>query len=116
MTGDRIELSDEEWGAAKAALSLWCCRKCGGALVNYSSALVGIVDAVNRVRQGDPVGTVRRHPDGSRIVIRVMVNQPEGSTTYVSRWVHVNLTCGVMSRHADHPTPDWPIVLSPEVS
>lgn len=114
MSGDRIELTDAEQMAAVSAL-----RASVQARISDDDygLLASAIDAVNRIRSGDPLGTVRASSDGVMLLIRVNVNEPECSTTYVRRWVIVNLRSGATSlSDEDYPPPDWPIVYTPEVS
>lgn len=82
-----------------------------------SDVVDSILFAVNRVRAGDPVGTIRKGPDG-RVAVRVQALRDNGDIGPNS-WVHISTVTGTMARpHFDNPNAydDWDVVFSPEAS
>lgn len=79
--------------------------------------LNAILDAINKVRGGDPVGTIRLGRAGS-LAVRVRVLDEYGNYR-PDAWVHVSTATGTMSR-PDTDTPDayadWKVIYTPEAS
>jgi hypothetical protein len=66
-----------------------------------------IVKAINKVRGGDPLGTIRRSVTGT---LAVRMDNPGGN-----RWVLL-FTDGVATWNHSDNYDDWSLVYSPEVS
>jgi hypothetical protein len=107
---DPIELSNDEERAAYQALEpLLSSVALNRSLPDY--AVVPIVEAifkaVNKVRAGDPVGTIRRSVTGT---LAIRMDGPLGN-----RW-RLLFTSGDTSWDDVDHYDSWPIVCSPEVS
>lgn len=94
---DRIELTDEE--ALLAGDMFESARR---AMHRPERAAVIAISAVNRVRAGDPVGTVRRKPDGKAYAVSAATGRH--IVPLADDWGLV------MKGDADN----WPVVYRPE--
>lgn len=77
----------------------------------WRGSIAAALAAINRVRAGDPVGTIRRGPTGNVSVRVTTFNEYE---LPILRWAHVSISSGdVSTPNHDHDC-DWPVVYSPE--
>jgi hypothetical protein len=108
---DLLKLSDAERNAFRNVLSTWYARKRAGAEgYNYERCIDMIQAAVNNVRLGDPVGTLRRNPNGT--VYERCELDGERYWEALSPWPTLGLPRKI------HPDPegiaDWRVIYAPE--
>lgn len=75
-----------------------------------------VIDALNRVRVGDPVGTVRRHPSGNAVALRVAQKPSPHDRNDVHWWRILNPDSMSVYHGGQIVVQDWPVIYSPEES
>jgi hypothetical protein len=108
MSGDPIALSNDEERAAYRALEpLLSSVALNRSLPDYAVVPIVevIVNAINKVRAGDPAGTIRRSVTGT---LAILMGGPAGN-----RWRLLFTSGDISWGDVDHYD-DWSLVYSPE--
>lgn len=109
MSSEPIELTDEDRVAAVRALTN---RPDARAMAEAESRVYLVINAINRARAGDPVGTLRRSPDGGVYERR----EKRGRRFWESlmAWPQLGIALSTTVPADPEGLSDWPVIYRPD--
>ena len=109
---DKIELTPDE--LLTVAKAVWNWPEHPEDQACQVDTVADVVAAINRVRGGDPIGTIRRRPYGDCIALRVSAKPSPGDRGDVHWWRILDPDSEKVFHGGQKFVQDWPIIFSPE--